>query len=117
MLEALESDAVVRPDPDDITETIEAVPATMEAKTPVVLIATFYPGPFFLAVFSSLAILGAMVSGSAAFLCSQRLFADRLNLWGKALLLLLAGLMPRAFVDEDAVAGFIQSNVSGTVGL
>ena len=78
--------------------------------------ASFYPKPLILVVLSTLLMLAALASAVTAAFLSQRIFGEKLNLWDKAILLVFAGMVAGALVDQEAVTAFIEGQTSSTVG-
>ena len=78
--------------------------------------ASFYPKPLILVVLSTLLMLAALASAVTAAFLSQRIFGEKLNLWDKAILLVFAGMVAGALVDQEAVTAFIEGQASSTAG-
>jgi len=78
--------------------------------------ASFYPKPLILVVLSTLLMLAALASAVTAAVLSQRIFGEKLNLWDKAILLVFAGMVAGALVDQEAVTAFIEGQTSSTAG-
>ena len=73
------------------------------------VLASLYPPPLLLAVFSSLLLLMAFATGFTALVLAQRPLAEHLNFWDKAALLTFAGLAIGMFVDAEAVRTFMEA--------
>lgn len=78
--------------------------------------ASMHPPEISLAIFSMIATWVAMGSAFVAFLLSHRIFALHLNLWDKAMMVLLVALVAGAMVDADAVTAFVQANMPAAAG-
>ncbi|MEM9956065.1 MAG: hypothetical protein AAF811_00745 [Pseudomonadota bacterium] len=72
-------------------------------------LASFYPQPLVLAMFSTLMVLVAMASSFTALILRQDLFGPRLTLWDKSATLAVAGLAAGLVVDPEAVQVFIDA--------
>jgi hypothetical protein len=77
------------------------------------MVALLYPQPLTFAVYSTVAGLSALATAAAAMLLGQRVFADRLNLWDKSMLMAFASLAAGGLVDHEAVRAVLESNVPG----
>ncbi len=78
--------------------------------------ASMHPAEISLAIFSMILTWAAIGSGFVALVLSHRIFAPRLNLWDKSMMLLLAALVTGAMVDTAAVTAFIQANAPAAAG-
>ncbi|MGI9384580.1 MAG: hypothetical protein ACR2PO_15625 [Methyloligellaceae bacterium] len=78
------------------------------------VLASLYPPPLLLAVFSNLLLLMALATGVMAIVLTQRPLADHLNFWDKAALLTFAGLAIGMLVDTEAVLAFMEAQTSGS---
>ncbi len=78
--------------------------------------ASMHPPEISLAIFSMILTWTAVGSAFVAFILSHRIFAPRLNLWDKSMMLLLAALVAGTAVDADAVSAFIQANTPAAAG-
>lgn len=77
-------------------------------------LASLYPQPLLLAVFSGLLLLMALATAFTAMVLTQRPLAGHLNLWDKTALLTFAGLAVGMLVDVEAVQAVIEAQTQGT---
>ena len=79
------------------------------------VLASLYPPPLTMAVFSGLLMLASIATVLTAMLLWQRPRLNSLNLWDKAAILAFVSLGAGMFVDPDATRAFIEARSADVV--